>query len=76
MVKDKIRSTTFSAWEIPTTDNPTLRLFSKCPRSRELSRTLIILDRVWFTAPSSVSSFRIVVLPGDGIGADHLYNHR
>jgi len=45
--------------------------FSKCPRNREPFRTL---DRIWLTAITSIRSFRIAVLPGDGIGVYSIHH--
>ena len=68
-VEDKIRSTTFSTCKITTTNDPPLDL--GCPRECELFWTFVSPDRNWLTAITSVYSFRIAVLPGDGIGTDH-----
>ena len=71
-MEDKIRSTTVSANKITATNGPPLD--SGCPRERELFRTLISLDRSLLTAITSTCSFRIVVLPGDGIGTDSVHH--
>lgn len=52
--------------------NSQLPSVSRCRRNRELFQTL---DRIWLTTVALIYSFRIVVLPGDGIGASPLYDH-